>query len=158
MVVALSQCGSMAKAAKQLAVSQPVISKGVAELEQTLGVRLFDRSSRGVEPTRYGQALLKRSIAIFDDLKSSMEEIKSLADPTVGELRIGGTEAMLAGFGAAVMARLVKNHPRISVRVVQADSETLVNRELAERRIDLALVPLLRRWSEKEFEETNSIS
>lgn len=154
MVVALSECGSMAKAAKQLAISQPVVSKGIAELESVLGVRLFERSAQGVEPTRYGRALLKRSIAIFDDLKSSVEEITFLADPTKGELRVGGTEAMLAGFGTAVMERLTQDYPRISLRVVQTDSETLVNRELAERRIDLALVPLLRRWDEKDFRET----
>lgn len=73
-----------------------------------MGVRLFDRSAQGVEPTRYGRALLKRSIAIFDDLKSSVDEIKFLADPTGGELRVGGTEAMLAGFGRAVMGGSLK--------------------------------------------------
>lgn len=154
MLIAVSQTGSMAKAAKQLAISQPVVSKGIAELEDALGVRLLDRSSQGVEPTRYGHALLKRSIAIFDDLKSTVEEIKSLANPTTGELRIGCTEGMLAGFGAAVMERLTDEYPRIALRVVQSDSETLVNRELTERRIDLALVPLLRRWPETAFSET----
>ena len=144
----------MATAAKQLTVSQPVISKGIAELEGLLGVRLFDRSSRGVEPTRYGRALLKRSVAIFDDLKSSVEEIKYLADPSAGHIQVGSTEGMLAGFGAAVMERLTQRYPGISLHVIQSDSETLINRELAERRIDLALVPLLRRWPEKDFDET----
>lgn len=154
MLMAMSETGSMARAAKKLAISQPVVSKGIAELEGVLGVRLFDRTPQGVEATRYGRALLKRSIAIFDDLKSSVEEIKYLADPSAGHVRVGSTEGMLAGFGAAVIEILAKQYPGISVHVIQSDSETLINRELAERRIDLALVPLLRRWSGKEFDET----
>lgn len=133
----------MARAAKQLAISQPVVSKMVADLENILGVRLFDRSFQGVEPTLYGRAFLKRSVAIFDDLKTSTDEIRFLADPTAGELRMGSTEPLLAGLGVAVMERLWQKHPRIDFRVVEADSSTLLTRELPERRIELALVPLV---------------
>jgi DNA-binding transcriptional LysR family regulator len=143
-VMAVAEWGSMAKAAKHLAISQPVVSKVIADLEDVLGVRLFDRSSRGVEPTPYGRALLKRSIAIFDDLRTSVDEIKFMADPTAGELRIGSTEPLLAGLGAAVMERLWQQYPRINFQVVEADSATLLNRDLPERRIELAIVPLLR--------------
>jgi DNA-binding transcriptional LysR family regulator len=142
-VMAVAQWGSMAKAAKHLAISQPVVSKVIADLEDVLGARLFDRSSQGVEPTLYGRALLKRSIAIFDDLKTSVDEIKFMADPTSGELRIGSTEPLLAGPGAAVMERLWRQYPRIDFRVVEADSATLLSRDLPERRIDLAMVPLV---------------
>jgi DNA-binding transcriptional LysR family regulator len=48
------QCGSMAKAAQQLSVTQPAISKSVADLESALGVRLLDRGPQGVAPTEYG--------------------------------------------------------------------------------------------------------
>jgi DNA-binding transcriptional LysR family regulator len=120
-----------------------VVSKVIADLEDLLGVRLFDRSPQGVEPTPYGRALLKRSITIFDDLRTSVDEIKFMADPTAGELRLGSTEPMLAGLGVAVMERLWRQYPRIDFRVVEADSATLLNRELPERRIELALVPLV---------------
>jgi DNA-binding transcriptional LysR family regulator len=142
-VMAVAQWGSMAKAAKRLAISQPVVSKVIADLEEVLGVRLFDRSPQGVEPTPYGSALLKRSIAIFDDLNTSVDEIKFMADPTAGELRIGSTEPLLAGPGAAVMERLWRQYPRIDFRVVEADSATLLSRGLPERRIELAMVPLV---------------
>jgi DNA-binding transcriptional LysR family regulator len=55
-VMAVAQWGSMAKAAKRLAITQPVVSKVIADLEEVLGVRLFDRSPQGVEPTPYGSA------------------------------------------------------------------------------------------------------
>jgi len=141
-VMAVADWGSMANAAKHLAVSQPVVSKVIADLEDMLGVPLFDRSPRGVEPTPYGRAFLRRCIAIFDDLKTSVDEIKFMADPTSGELRIGSTEPLLSGLGAAIMNRLWQDYPGVNIRVVEADSATLLDRDLPERRIELALVPL----------------
>src|SRR5258708_5549939 len=110
-LVVVARTGSMAKAAKHLATSQSVVSKAVAELEHMLGVRLFDRSPQGVEPTLYGRTLLKRSVAIFDDLRTSVGEIEFLADPGVGELRIGTTEPQ-AALVAAVIERLSRQYPR----------------------------------------------
>ena len=136
-VMAVAEWGSMAKAARRLAISQPVVSKVIADLEEMLGVCLFDRSSQGVDPTPYGHALLERSIAVFDDLRTGVDEIRFMADPSSGELRIGSTEPLLAGLGAAVMERLWRQYPGVNLRVVEADSATLVNRELPERRIEL---------------------
>lgn len=153
-VMAVAEWGSMAKAAKHLAVSQPVVSKVIADLEDVLGVPLFDRSPQGVEPTPYGRALLKRSIAIFDDVKASVDEIKFMADPTAGELRIGSTEPLLAGLGAAVMERLWQRHPRVNFRVVEANAAVLLSRDLPERRIELAIVPLMRTSVGEDLEAT----
>ena len=80
------QCGSMARAAGQLGVSQPTVSEVIADLEHTFGVRLLDRRPQGVEPTMYGAALFKRSVAAFDELKQSSRDIEFLPDPTAGEL------------------------------------------------------------------------
>jgi DNA-binding transcriptional LysR family regulator len=86
LLVAVSQWGSMAEAAKRLNVSQPAITKAVANLEYALGVRLFDRSARGVELTTYGKVLLKRGMSIFDELRGGVKEIAFLADPSAGDL------------------------------------------------------------------------
>src|SRR5438477_11938467 len=80
---------SMAKAAKTVGTSQPAISKAIADMEHSLGVRLLDRSSQGVEPTQYGRALVQCGIAVFNELKQGINEIGFLADPAGGELRIG---------------------------------------------------------------------
>jgi DNA-binding transcriptional LysR family regulator len=89
------QRGSMAKAAIHLGVSPPTISEAIAELEHVLGVRLLDRSPQ-VEPTEYGQALFRRGLAAFDELKQGIRDIEFLADPASGELRIGCPEATTA--------------------------------------------------------------
>src|SRR5262245_59050102 len=90
----VTQFGSMGKAATQLAMSAPAISKAITDLEHVLGVRLLDRSRQGVEPTRYGSALLKWSTAVFDDLKQGVEEIDTLADPSRGVVHVGTSEGM----------------------------------------------------------------
>src|SRR5215475_554020 len=123
-VMAVAERGSMQQAARHLAISQPVVSKIIADLEDVLGVRLFDRSPQGVEPTRYGRALLKRAIAVFDELRTGVDEIKFMADPSSGELRIGSTEPLLAGLGRAIMERLWRRYPRIDFRIIEADSAT----------------------------------
>ena len=84
----VTRFGSMGKAATQLAISPPAISKAITDLEGVLGVRLLDRSRQGVEATQYGNALLKWSAAVFDDLMHGVEEIDSLADPSKGTVRV----------------------------------------------------------------------
>ena len=84
----------MGKAAERLAISQPSVSKAIAVLEHTIGVRLLDRTVTGVVPTAYGHALFKRGMGAFDELRQSIKDMEFLADPTVGEVRIGCPEAI----------------------------------------------------------------
>src|SRR5688500_3493539 len=98
--------GNLAKAASSLSVSRPVVSKAVANLERTLGVRLLDRTPQRMVPTEFGRALFRRSITVFDELRHSMTELRYLADPSAGELRIGASEYMAAGLVPAVIDRL----------------------------------------------------
>src|SRR5215813_14336818 len=77
----VAHTGSMGKAAVQLALSQPAVSKALAGMELTLGVGLLDRTPRGVEPTLYGRALVKWASAAFDDLRQGVREIELLNDP-----------------------------------------------------------------------------
>ena len=75
---AVVQAGSMAKAAAHLRIKQPSVSKAIGDLEATLGVRLFDRSPQGVEPTMYGRALIKCGTVVFDELKQGIRTIEVL--------------------------------------------------------------------------------
>jgi len=139
---AVVQWGGMAKAAAHLNISQPAVSKAIAALEHTLSVRLLERNPQGVEPTIYGRALLKGGIAVFDELKQSVKQIAFLSDPTVGELRIGCSEPLAAGFVPTVINGLLRQYPRIAFRVVTGDPVTLTERELRQRNIDLAIAPM----------------
>ena len=79
-LMAVAQSGSMVRAAQILAISQPVVSKAIADLEHAVGVRLLDRGPHGVEPTMYGRALLDSGVAVFDDLRRGVKQIEFLAD------------------------------------------------------------------------------
>src|SRR5215467_2364874 len=81
MLLAVGRERSMARAAAELAISQAAISKAIAEMEHALGLPLFDRTARGVEPTPYGRSLLKGAAAVVDDIRQSVNEIEYLADP-----------------------------------------------------------------------------
>jgi DNA-binding transcriptional LysR family regulator len=138
-VSAVAQSGSMIRAADQLAVSQPVVSKAIADLERLLGVRLFDRTPHGVEPTSFGDALVRCGIAVFDDIKRGVAELAHIADPTVGEVHIGAPAPLAMAFLPRIIDHMARQYPRIRFFVVEGDSATLVGRELHQRRIDFAL-------------------
>jgi DNA-binding transcriptional LysR family regulator len=146
------QRGSMANAAAELAISQPAVSKAIADMEHTLGLRLLDRSRNGIEPTAYGRALARRGLAVFDELKHGVEELAFLADPTAGELRIGSTESIAAGLLPAVIERFSHEHPRVHLDVAQAVISTLHYRELRERSIDLLLGRIPTPFAEDDLE------
>lgn len=137
-VMSVAQHGSMGKAAVELAISQPAISKAIADVEHTLKVRLFDRTPMGAEPTRYGRALAKWGNAVFDDLRQSVKEIEHLSDPSTGELRFGCTEPMSSGFVPAILDRLSRQYPKAIFDVTQADPDTL-QAGLQSRDIELAV-------------------
>lgn len=139
-LVAVAQWGSMAKAAEHLAISQPVVSKAIAELEQVLGVRLFDRVPSGVEPTLHGRALLKRTVAIFDDLRTSVSELETLSDPTAGELRIGCEENLSTGLLPTLIDGLTQRYPKLLFDVALGDPATLQQRDLLNRKVELAIM------------------
>jgi len=141
-LMAVVDAGSMGKAATRLATSQPAISRSVADLENALGVRLLDRSPQGIAPTPYGLALVKRGIAVFDELAQGVKDIRFLADPTAGDLRIGASIAVAAGFVAAVIDRLTRRYPRVAFQVLATDTTT-VYRALADREVDLVVAHVI---------------
>ena len=139
--------GSMAKAANQLNLSQPAISKAIAEMERLLGVRLIDRGRQGVEPTPHGLALLKRGVAIYDELRQGVAEIEQLSDPTAGEVRIAAPEPLAAGLVTVLIAQFTQKYARASVYVTQTPVASLHihtprYRDVRERLVDLVIAPI----------------
>ncbi|OKO68494.1 hypothetical protein AC629_42085 [Bradyrhizobium sp. NAS80.1] len=142
---------SMAKAAERLAISRPVISRTIANLEHMLGVTLLDRTARGIEPTMFGKALLKRGTAVFDELRQSVEEIAFLTDPQAGELRIACTEVWAAGLVPAAIERLSKRLPRLRVRLEQGTASHQFNL-LRERQCEIVISRLLTEAPDSDIE------
>jgi DNA-binding transcriptional LysR family regulator len=112
------------------------VSKAIADMEHAIGVRLLDRTSKGVECTAYGRALLRRGMGAFDELRQGIKDIESLSDPTIGEVRVGCPEAIAAGLLSAVIDRFSRAHPRAVVSVTAADNMSPAFQPLRDRNVD----------------------
>ena len=137
-VFAVADCGSMAKAAESLRVTQSPVSQMIAEVEQELGVRLFDRSRRGVEPTIYGRALIKRGNAAFDELRLGIQEIDYLKSEGVGEIRIGCPETLAASVLPTAIDIFSSRWPDVLLEVETFAGDATAAK-LRDRSIDLVL-------------------
>src|SRR3954471_24678279 len=133
-LMAVAHAGSMNKAAVVLNMTQPAVSRSIAELERAVGVSLLDRSARGIQPTAYGRALLDGGAAVFDDLRQAVRNIEFLADPAAGQGRLGCSAFLAASFVSTVIDRLSRRYPRIVFHLVTGYVETL-HRELSARNV-----------------------
>jgi DNA-binding transcriptional LysR family regulator len=152
-LTAVVQIGSMSKAAALLNTTQSAVSRSIAELEQTFGVRLLDRSNRGVEPTTFGQALLDGGAAVFDDLRQTVKNIECLTDPTVGEVRVGAYDPIIIGVLSAMIERVHRKYSGISIQVKPVLPSAQQCRDLRERNIDLLFGRILSQIEEDVHSE-----
>lgn len=137
----VTQLGSMAKAARQLGVSTPTVSEIIADLEHAVGVRLLDRDQKGVEPTSFGRALLRRTLVAFDELRQAIKDIELLDDPAAGEVRIACPLGIAFSVMPYLFERFSKRYPHVLIQFdeVTADSTTRDLRALRDRKYDLLL-------------------
>jgi DNA-binding transcriptional LysR family regulator len=134
---AVVQYGSMAKAGIHLGMSQSAVSQAIAALEHALNVRLLDRTPRGIAPTIYADALMRRGRAAFDELRSGVKDIEFMSDPAAGEVRIGCSEPISAGILPPIIERFSRRYPRVVFEVSPSSAFRLEFPELHERRVDV---------------------
>jgi DNA-binding transcriptional LysR family regulator len=139
--LAVVQHRSLTMTARALGVATPTVSEIIGDLEQVMGVRLFERTPKGMEPTRYGHALRRRALIIFDELKQSVEDLKLLADPTVGEIRIACPLGIAYSIVPPIFERFVGENPNVVVHFdeVLTSSTTRDLQALRDRRYDLII-------------------
>ena len=138
LLLAVARCGSILKAAHEIGLTQPAISKSISDLEETLGVRLFDRNHRGVEPTPHGRILLRHALAMFAEMRQAVEELDALSQGSGGELRIGGTPAMCGGLLPHVVNLMAAQRPGTGYAIVEMETERLAA-EVRAHAIDIGL-------------------
>src|SRR5262245_47559595 len=129
----------MAKAGAELGMSQSAVSQAIAALEHALAVRLLDRTPRGVAPTMYADTLMKRGRVAFDELRQGVNDVKSLAGPTTGEVRIGCSESISAGILPPIIERMSRRYPRVVLDVSPSNAFRMEFPELHDRKVDVVL-------------------
>lgn len=137
--VAVLEHRSFRKAAAAIHLTQPAVTKAIAGLEDMLGVKLFDRTAGGVEPTIYGTTFAPHAIAIFGELRSAAQDMSLVSRGAKGTLRIGTVPMPAFGFLPAAIKRLVDAHPNVFVSVVEARETELADR-LRKREIEIAIL------------------
>lgn len=117
--LAIYEHRSFGRAAAELHVTQPALTKSIQLLEEELGVKLFERTASGVVPTLYGEALSLHAKVIEAEMKNAAREIATLSGAVKGEVTIGVTPSVAADLIPRAFLKLQAERPGITVNVIE---------------------------------------
>ena len=121
----IADAGSLARAAEQLHITQPVVTRGLQDLEAVLGVPLFERSAQGAVPTIYGTAFIEHARGVIAQIRQAGRALGDLAAADAGTVTVG---THLAGSNVLLplaIARLKAAHPAVTVIVRESTPDVL---------------------------------
>jgi DNA-binding transcriptional LysR family regulator len=139
-MLAVMEEGSLGKAAQRLNISQPALTKSIQRLEEELGVRLFDRESRGMKPTFYADSLRGYAKAACIGMAEAESQIASLRNGTEGIVTVAGPPVIVTELLPQVLVRLSQERPKLQVRIVGQNKELFT--DLLEGKFNLVVAML----------------
>ena len=142
----VAKAGNISKAAKELYISQPAISKAIGKLEDSLGLSLFTRSSRGVQLTSEGEILFEHAREAFEALERGEQELRRIREFNMGHIRIGVSNTLCKYILLPYLKTFIDQYPHMKVTIESQSTVQTLNR-LEQQKIDLGLVaePSLRK-------------
>lgn len=135
----VAQAGNISKAAKELYISQPAISKAISKLEDSLGVVLFSRNSRGVSLTDEGRLLFEHTKTAFETLDRGEYELKKIRELNIGQIRIGVSNTLCKHILLPYLKGFIERYPHIKI-TIESQSSTHTISMLEQQRVDIGLV------------------
>ncbi len=126
LIAELHDCRSIIKAARRLSLTQPTVTKALRDVESTLGVKLFERSNRGLEPTAYGEIFARHAKIVLAQLRHAAEELESLRAGYSGKVTVGTLLAASASILPDAIAMLKKQRPAVAISVVVGTYDILM--------------------------------
>lgn len=130
---------SFTKAASELFISQPAVTKHIHELEQNSGTALFKRNGNTIALTPSGEIMLRYAEKIFATYAALETELAQLADVTSGNLRIGASTTIAQNILPKILALFKKAYPGVSYSFTQGNTDSISLQVIAEK-LDIALV------------------
>jgi DNA-binding transcriptional LysR family regulator len=121
-----------------MAMTQPAATKALQELEDTIGVSLFVRHARGMEPTIFGEAVMRYARVVFEDLDELREELAGIEAGDIGKVRIGAVMAPSPELLTQTIVKLKEAHPRLQMSVTIDTSDVLVQ-SLQQDQLDIVI-------------------
>ena len=137
--LSVARCRSFSRAALELNVAQPALSHHVANLEAELGVKLFERSTKGVTPTECGETLIRHSETIIRQFNQATVDVKATSAHPSGTVSIGVPTSISIELTVPLLHEVEKRFPAITLRVIENHSGYLSEWVLAGR-LDLAIL------------------
>lgn len=125
--VALAELESFRAAAEALHLSQPALSRRIGKLEDALGVRLFDRTTRSVNLTAVGRDFSRKARELLDELENTLLGIRDVAAKRTGEVTVACVPSAVYYFLPGVMKQYHERYPKIRVRVVDEDANAVLS-------------------------------
>ncbi|AGW94014.1 LysR family transcriptional regulator [Cupriavidus sp. DF5525] len=125
--VAVAEHSSFRAAAAELHLSQPALSRRIEKLEDALGVRLFDRTTRSVEMTAVGREFSRRARDLLNGLDESLLGIRDVASRIAGEVTVACVPSAVRYFLPGVLREYHARYPRIVVRLVDEGANEVLN-------------------------------
>ena len=138
LLVHLDEQRSVLRAAKAANMTQPGASKLLSDLEESLGVPLFKRHARGIEPTQYGEIMMRHARSALAEMDRAQDEIAALRSGLAGQCAIGAVVSAGTSLAPSAVVLLKQQHPRIRVSIEIDNSAALVDR-LLKGELDIAL-------------------
>lgn len=139
-LVAICEEGSFTAAAKRVNATQSGLSMQIKDLEERLGVRLFERSIAGVTPTLAGQTLYRRATRILREVSAINNDVDGLRGIITGKVHAGFMPTFTYGILGPVLGQFARKYPLVDVKITEAYSAVL-SEEVAKGNIDFAVVP-----------------
>jgi DNA-binding transcriptional LysR family regulator len=137
----IASTGTLARAAEQLGISQPAVTKAIQRLERKVGVTLVERTARGSVLTEAGKIFHTRVVGVSMQLDSALQEARDIGGGHAGLLRIGATPATTSFALRSLFPTLLVERPAARVNVTTAFSDTLLD-AIDKREVELAVCPL----------------
>lgn len=137
--VGIARAGSFSKAARQLRIAQPALSRQMAMLERELGVLLLTRNGRGATPTSAGEMFLVHANEILRDVEQAKWQLASFSATPSGVLRIGVPLSISRLLTTDLLDQMKEAFPRVSLQFSEAWSAHIY-RDLLERKLDLGVI------------------
>jgi len=150
LLMALDEEGNIHRAAQVLSMTQPAASKLLKELEDMLGVQLFERLPRGMRPTWYGETMIRHARMALASLSQAHDEIEALKSGRFGQVSIGAITTPGLNLLPQAVAEVKREHPSLRVQLAIETSDVLMER-LAQGKLDMVVGRLFERHDKTDL-------
>lgn len=150
LLIAIDREGNIHRAAETLAMSQPAASKLLKDLEEMIGVPLFERLPRGMSPTWYGETMIRHARIALASLGEAGAEIEALKGGWAGSVAVGAIAGPAMSLLPTALARITRDHPQLRVSLLVESSDVLLER-LDQNRLDLLVARLFERHDKRHL-------